>query len=89
VVPPVVSSGVNVTGVGIGANLDAVLGNYVGLDFAAVVSVILNGVVLDVGNNILEDCDVYPGDNPINGDLKFKIDLYGGATPDIILMEIF
>jgi hypothetical protein len=89
VVTAEIGAGDNVTGSGPGANLDAVLGDYSGLGFTTDVSIVLNGQTLHLGNSVLDNCDVYPGDIQTTGDLKFKKQLHGGLTPDVILMEIF
>jgi len=87
--PNSIPTGTNVTGVAPGANLTTPLGDYSSLDFIEEVSVILNGQVLHMGTGVGDNCDVYPGDNPANGDLKFKMPLRGGSKPDIIMMELY
>ena len=78
----------NVTGAG-GVNLDAQLSDYDGLDFVTYVKVYLNGILLRNGADVSTTFDVYPGTNPVTGDLKFKKKLVAGARPDIVTMEIF
>jgi len=79
----------NVTGAGATPNLDAQLLDYTGKDFVSEVNVYLNGTLLRSGPDALADHDVYPGDNPATGDLKFEFTLRGGAKPDVITMEVF
>lgn len=78
----------NVTGAG-GLNLDTQLSDYDGLDFVTYVKIYLNGVLLRNGVDVSTTSDVYPGTNPVTGDLKFKKKLVAGTRPDIITMELF
>jgi hypothetical protein len=78
------SANTNVTFVGGGANLDAQLPAYLSGDFVSKVDVYLNGVLLRNGANAAANHDVYPGDTPANGDLKFEFNLKAGGKPDVI-----
>ena len=78
---------VNITGTGGGANLDANLCDYSALTFVDDVDVYLNGVLLRNGANAAANHDVYPGDTPANGDIKFEFAMKGtGSNPDQITM---
>jgi len=79
----------NVTGAGASPNLDAQLLDYSGKAFVGEVNIYLNGTLLRAGADALADHDVYPGDNPATGDLKFEFNLKGGGKPDVITMEVF
>lgn len=82
-----VSADTNVTGVGGGANLDATLPAYLAVNFVANIDVYLNGVLMRNGANAGSNHDVYPGDTPANGDIKFEFPLKGaGAHPDVITL---
>jgi len=79
----------NVTGAGGSPNLDAQLGDYSGVTFVDDVDVFLNGVLLRNGANAAANNDVYPGDTPADGDLKFEFAVTNaGDTPDVITMMI-
>jgi hypothetical protein len=84
VVTVAASANTNVTFVGGGANLDAQLPAYLSGDFVAKVDVYLNGVLLRNGANAAANHDVYPGDTPANGDLKFEFNLKAGTKPDVL-----
>ena len=84
-----VSANTNVTGVGGGANLDATLPAYLSANFVTMVDVYLNGVLLRNGANSAANHDVYPGDTPANGDLKFEFNLKGGSKPDVLTSIIW
>lgn len=79
----------NVTGAGASPNLDTPLLDYSGKDFVSEVNVYLNGTLLRNGADALAAHDVYPGDNPATGDVKFEFSLRGGPKPDVITMEVF
>lgn len=79
----------NVTGTGATPNLDGALLDYAGKDFVSEVNIYLNGTLLRNGADALADHDVYPGDSPASGDLKFEFTLRGGSKPDVITMEVF
>lgn len=83
-----VSSDTNVTGAGGSPNLDAQLLDYSTLTFADDVRIYLNGVRLRPGADATANFDVYPGDTPANGDIKFESPtrLFNGDT---ILMEAY
>jgi len=53
------------------------------------VNVYLNGTLLRNGADAVADHDVYPGDDPATGDLKFEFPLRGGPKPDVLTMEVF
>ena len=90
VTPTTISADVNVTGAGGTPNLDAQLGDHSGVDFVTKVNVFVNGVLMRNGANSAANHDVYPGDTPANGDLKFEFVLRGApGSPDVITMEIF
>lgn len=71
-----VGAGVNVT---FPTNLDAQVGSYVGRDFGKDVEVYLNGILLRPGTALGEQNDVYPGDSPATGDLKFPYTVRSGS----------
>ena len=51
------------------------------------VDVFLNGVLLRNGADSSANHDVYPGDTPADGDLKFEFIVKGtGGNPDVITM---
>lgn len=81
-----VAADTNVTGAGGTPNLDAQLPSYLSVDFVSKVDVYLNGVLLRNGANAAANHDVYPGDTPANGDLKFEFALKAGSKPDVITM---
>jgi hypothetical protein len=76
-----VPAGTNVT---FGSNLDASLANYTGKNFSTNVDVFLNGRFLWPGI-LSSSCDVYPGDSPASGDLKFTDDLMSGSVVSLIV----
>lgn len=81
---------VNVTGAGGTPNLDAQLPDYSGVTFLTDVDVYLNGVLLRNGADASANHDVYPGDSPANGDLKFEFQVKStGSTPDVITMIVY
>lgn len=85
VVTGAISANTNVTGVGGGANLDAPLPAYDHVaSFVTDVDVYLNGVLMRNGADASANHDVYPGDTPANGDLKFEFNLKAGGNPDVI-----
>lgn len=90
VVTSTANAGVNVTG---GTNLDASLPDYSGVtSFEDEVDVYLNGVLLRGDNSTTgaNDHDVYPGDTPANGDLKFEFTVKAtGSSPDVITMIVY
>jgi len=67
-----IAADTNVTGTGGGTNLDANLCDYSALTFVDDVDVFLNGVLMRNGADATANHDVYPGDTPANGDLKFE-----------------
>lgn len=82
-----VSANVNVTNP---TNLDEALPAYTGGQFVADVDVFLNGVLMRNGADASANHDVYPGDTPANGDLKFEFALKGtGSNPDVITMIVW
>lgn len=91
----VVTSGIpadtNATGAGGSPNLDAQLPDYsyVG-SFVSDVDVFLNGELLRGGADASANNDVYPGDTPANGDLKFEFALVASpGNPDTITMIVY
>jgi hypothetical protein len=89
VVTVAASANTNVTFVGGGANLDAQLPAYLSGNFVAKVDVYLNGVLLRNGANAAANHDVYPGDTPADGDLKFEFALKAGSKPDVITSVVW
>lgn len=86
------SAGTNITGVGGGSNLDATLPDYSSVTFLTDVDVYVNGVLMrnDASTTGANDHDVYPGDTPANGDLKFEFQLKGnGSNADVITMIVY
>lgn len=82
-----INADVNVTGAGGTPNIDAQLPAYTAINFVTGVDVYLNGVLLRNGADASANHDVYPGDVPANGDLKFEFKLKGtGANPDVITL---
>lgn len=79
----------NMTGAGGTPNLDAQLPAYLSANFVAMVDVYLNGVLLRNGANSAANHDVYPGDVPANGDIKFEFNTRAGAKPDVITMIVW
>jgi hypothetical protein len=79
----------NVTGAGLTPNLDAVLPNYSAVNFVTDVDVFLNGVLIRNGIDLSANHDVYPGDVPANGDLKFEFKLRGSPKPDVLTMIVW
>lgn len=81
---------VNMTGAGGTPNLDAQLPDYSGVTFVTDVDVYLNGQLLRNGADASANHDVYPGDTPANGDLKFEFNIIGtGTAPDVITMIVW
>jgi hypothetical protein len=74
---------VNVTGAGGSPNIDAQLLDYSGVTFTDDVDIYLNGTLMRNGANAAANHDVYPGDSPANGDLKFEFVL---KVNDVITM---
>lgn len=89
VVTSAVAADTNVTGAGGTPNLDAQLADYSGVTFLTAVDVYLNGVLLRNGANAAANNDVYPGDVPADGDLKFEFALKAGSKPDVITMIVY
>ena len=81
-----VTANTNVRG---GVNLTATLLNYSGSNFVDDVNIYLNGALLVNGADASANNEVYPGTDPIQGDLKFEFDLKGGNNADVITMELF
>lgn len=81
----------NITGAGGTPNLDAQLPAYDHVaSFVADVDVYLNGQLLRNGANAAANHDVYPGDSPADGDLKFEFSVKStGANPDVITMIVW
>jgi hypothetical protein len=78
---------VNVTGAGGSPNIDNQLQDYSALTFSQEVDIYLNGLLLIPGDVDSALVDVYPGDSPSNGDLKFNDRLRAtGSNPDVITM---
>lgn len=67
-----ISADTNVTGAGMAPNIDAQLPAYDHAVFLDDVDVFLNGVLLRNGADATANHDVYPGDAPATGDLKFE-----------------
>ena len=86
VVTTAISANTNATG---GSNLDATLPTYTGATFVTKVDVYLNGVLLRNGANSGANHDVYPGDAPATGDLKFEFNLKAGAKPDVLTSIVY
>jgi hypothetical protein len=84
-----ITANTNATGAGGTPNLDALLPAYASGTFTANVDVYLNGVLLRCGADASANHDVYPGDTPANGDLKFEFALQGGATPDVLTVIVY
>lgn len=84
-----VAANVNVTGAGGSPSLDAQLPAYTAGDFVSKVDVYLNGQLLRNGANAAANHDVYPGDTPANGDLKFEFALKAGTLPDVITLVTY
>lgn len=84
-----VAADANVTGAGGSPNIDTQLQDYSALTFSQEVDIYLNGLLLIPGDVDSATVDVYPGDSPSNGDLKFNDVLIGtGANPDCITMVL-
>lgn len=79
----------NVTFVGGGANIDAQLPAFSSGTFLTHVDVFLNGVLCRNGANAAANNDVYPGDTPSNGDLKFEFNLRAGSKPDVLTVVVY
>ena len=84
-----IAANTNVTGAGASPNLDAQLPDYSTVNFVTDVDVYLNGELLRNGADATANHDVYPGDAPATGDLKFEFDLEGGSEPDVITMIVW
>jgi hypothetical protein len=67
-------------------NLDAALGDYSDADFARDHNWYLNGVRLLPGTDATNSNDIYPGDSPASGDVKFPYNVRSGS---IITQEKF
>ena len=90
VVTTTAAADVNVTGAGMSPNLDAQLADYSTVTFVTDVDVYLNGVLLRNGANAAANHDVYPGDTPANGDVKFEFIVKStGSTPDQVTMVVY
>lgn len=76
----------NMTGAGGTPNLDAQLGDYSAKTFTSDVQIYVNGVLQRKGADATANHDVYPGDTPANGDLKFEFNI---KADDVITMVIF
>lgn len=84
-----VTANTNVTGAGGTPNVDTQLPNYNGLTFITDVDVFVNGELMRNGADASANHDVYPGDSPTNGDLKFEFALLGtGSKPDQITVLV-
>jgi len=86
-----ITANTNVTGAAGSPNLDAQLADYsyVG-SFVDDVDVFLNGELLRGGVDAAANHDVYPGDTPADGDLKFEFALhYDAVKPDQITMIVY
>jgi hypothetical protein len=85
-----VSADTNVTGAGMTPNIDAQLGDYSTVTFTTDVDVFVNGVLMRNGADAMANHDVYPGDTPANGDLKFEFALKSSpGNADQITMIIY
>lgn len=74
------------TGAGGTPNISTQLGDYSTVTFVTDVDVFLNGVPLYNGVDAAANNDVYSGDTPANGDLKFELRL---RQDDVIMMIIY
>jgi len=84
-----IAANTNVTGAGGSPNIDAQLSDYSTYTFVTDVDIYLNGVLMRNGADAAANHDVYPGDAPANGDLKFEFALTGSpGNPDVITMII-
>jgi hypothetical protein len=89
VTPANIAADTNVSGV-TSPNIDAQLPAYTGAQFMDDVDVYLNGVMMRNGANAAANNDVYPGDTPADGDLKFEFQLKGtAAVKDVITMIVW
>ena len=78
-----ITAGTNVTGAGGSPNIDTQLQDHSGLTFVAETDTYVNGIILVPATDTSED--VYPGDTPANGDLKFTFNLKASPNnPDVI-----
>jgi len=78
-------AGTNITGAGGTPELDAQLIDHSAMTFVTDVDTYLNGVLMWPAAGATED--VYPGDTPADGDIKFTFTVKGsGANPDVITM---
>lgn len=82
----VIPADTNVTGAGGSPNIDAQLGDYSGVTFVDDVDIFLNGQLQRCGADAAANHDVYPGDTPANGDLKFEMVV---RINDVITMIIW
>lgn len=85
-----ITANTNATGAGGSPNLDAQLPDYSAVSFTADVDVYVNGVLQRNGADASANHDVYPGDTPANGDLKFEYNLKfrSGSNPDVVTMIV-
>jgi len=81
-----ITANTNVTGAGGTPNIDAQLGDYSGVTFVDDVDIFLNGQLQRCGADAAANHDVYPGDTPANGDLKFEMVV---RINDVITMIIY
>jgi len=81
----------NMTGAGGSPNLSAQLPDYSGVSaFVTDCDVYLNGQLLWNGADASANNDVYPGDAPANGDLKFEFQVFGtGSKKDVITLIVW
>jgi hypothetical protein len=81
-----IAADTNVTGAGGTPNISAQLGDYSGVTFVDDVDIYINGLLQWNGADAAANNDVYPGDTPANGDLKFEYKL---KQNDVITMIIW
>ena len=89
VIPATIPAGTVVTGAGGSPNIDQRLFDFTEVDALQDVNVLVNGSLLRGGTGASSNFDFYFGPNPANGEIIFNFPLYGGATPDIVTVEIF
>ncbi len=71
------------------ANLDVNLPAYNNVTFVDDVEVFFNGALLRNGANAAANEDVYPGDTPSQGDLKFEFVITAGpGNPDVVTVIV-